>query len=110
MVRHPVFNPTENRSRTVRKANEIAACGEFARPLQSLYEWHARGEGSMIQTIRYLYWQENETWLGSLEEYPDYWTQGESLDELIEHLEDLYLDATSGQVPGIRRIGELTIS
>jgi len=64
----------------------------------------------MMQTLKYVYWQENETWLGYLEEYPDYWTQGESLDELIEHLKDLYLDVTSGQIPGIRRIGELTVS
>ncbi|MGO9598224.1 MAG: type II toxin-antitoxin system HicB family antitoxin [Isosphaeraceae bacterium] len=63
-----------------------------------------------MQTLTYVYWQENETWLGYLEEYPDYWTQGESLDELIEHLKDLYLDVTSGQIPGIRRIGELTVS
>jgi hypothetical protein len=70
----------------------------------------ARGEGSKMQTIKYVYWQENETWLGYLEEFPDYWTQGESLDELIEHLKDLYLDVTSGQIPGIRRIGELTVS
>ena len=63
-----------------------------------------------MRTLKYVYWQENETWLGYLEEYPDYWTQGESLDELIEHLKDLYLDLTSGQIPGIRRIGELTVS
>ena len=64
----------------------------------------------MMQILKYVYLQENETWLGYLEEYPDYWTQGESLDELIEHLKDLYLDLTSGQIPGIRRIGELTVS
>jgi predicted RNase H-like HicB family nuclease len=63
-----------------------------------------------MQTVKYVYWQESETWLGYLQEYPDYWTQGESLDELIEHLKDLYLDVTSGQIPGIRRIGELTVS
>jgi len=63
-----------------------------------------------MQTLKYVYWQENETWLGYLEEYPDYWTQGESLDELIEHLKDLFFDVTSGQIPGIRRIGELTVS
>jgi predicted RNase H-like HicB family nuclease len=64
----------------------------------------------MMQILKYVYLQGNETWLGYLEEYPDYWTQGESLDELIEHLKDLYLDVTSGQIPGIRRIGELTVS
>jgi hypothetical protein len=45
-----------------------------------------------------------------MEEYPDYWTQGDSLDDLKEHLKDLYLDLTSGQIRGVRRVGELTIS
>jgi hypothetical protein len=61
-------------------------------------------------TLKYVYWQEEDAWLGYLEEFPDYWTQGESLDDLVEHLKDLYLDMTSGQIPGIRRIGELTVS
>lgn len=64
----------------------------------------------MPTTIKYIYWQEDDAWLGYLEEYPDYWTQGETLDDLIEHLRDLYLEVTSGQVPGIRKVGELTVS
>jgi predicted RNase H-like HicB family nuclease len=63
----------------------------------------------MMPTIKYVYWQEDDWWIGYLEEYPDYWTQGETLDDLVEHLRDLYLDVTSGQIPGIRRVGELTI-
>ncbi len=63
-----------------------------------------------MQTLKYVYWQEEGGWLGFLAEFPDYWTQGETLEDLIEHLKDLYLDMTSGQIPGIRRVGELTIS
>jgi predicted RNase H-like HicB family nuclease len=62
-----------------------------------------------MQTAKYVYWQEDDAWLGYLEEYPDYWTQGDSLDDLLAHLKDLYLDLTSGQIPGIRRVGELVI-
>lgn len=29
-------------------------------------------------------------WLGYLEEFPDYWTQGVSLEDLEEHLKDLF--------------------
>jgi hypothetical protein len=36
-------------------------------------------------------------------------TQGESLGELEENLRDLYRDLTSGEIPGIRRITELSI-
>ena len=42
-------------------------------------------------------------WIGYFEEFPDYLTQGESLAELQENLRDLYLDLTSGEIPGIRR-------
>ena len=62
-----------------------------------------------MQPLRFIYWQEGEAWLGYLEDYPDYWTQGESLDDLREHLKDLHLDLTSGAIPGVRRVGELTL-
>jgi hypothetical protein len=26
---------------------------------------------------KYIYWQDDDMWLGYFEEYPDYWTQGE---------------------------------
>ena len=55
--------------------------------------------GLMMQTVRYVYWQDEDGWLGYLEEYPDYWTQGDSLDDLGERLKDLYSDLTSGQFP-----------
>ena len=63
-----------------------------------------------MQTIEYIFWQEGDAWLGYLEEYPDYWTQGDSLDGLIEHLKDLFLDLSGGQISGARKVGELVIS
>ena len=45
---------------------------------------------------RYIYWPDGAHWLGYFEEYPDYMTQGESLEDLQEHLKDLYRDLTSG--------------
>lgn len=44
------------------------------------------------------------------QDYPDYWTQGETLDELKEHLRDLHADLTSGAIRGIRRVAELFVS
>lgn len=63
-----------------------------------------------MATAPFVYWQEADHWLGFLQEFPDYWTQGDTLDDLREHLKDLYLDLTSGQIPGIRRVGELVIA
>jgi len=57
-----------------------------------------------------VYWQQGEVWLGYLEEFPDYWTQGETLEELQENLKDLYHELTSGEIPGVRRVAELQLS
>ena len=57
-----------------------------------------------MQNIRYIYWQNGDDWLGHLEEYPDYMTQGATLDDLKEHLLDLYKDLTSGSI--IKRLSE----
>ena len=40
-------------------------------------------------------------WLGHLDEFPDYMTQGETLSELEENLRDLFRDLTSGDIPGL---------
>lgn len=63
-----------------------------------------------MQTIKYVFWQEDGGWLGYLEEYPDYWTQGDSLDDLLKHLKDLYADLSGGHIPGARRVGEMVIA
>ena len=63
-----------------------------------------------MQTVKVVVWQEDDVWLGYLQEYPDYWTQGDSLDDLRDHLKDLYSDLSSGAVPGARRVEDLSIS
>jgi predicted RNase H-like HicB family nuclease len=63
-----------------------------------------------MNTLRYVYWQDGDMWLGYLEEFPDYLTQGESMEELQENLKDLYGDLTSGQIPGVRRVAELQVT
>jgi predicted RNase H-like HicB family nuclease len=62
-----------------------------------------------MHTVRFVYWEEDGSWLGHLQDYPDCWTQGESLDDLKEHLRDLYRERTDGQIPRIRRVDELII-
>ncbi|MHC4406699.1 MAG: type II toxin-antitoxin system HicB family antitoxin [Planctomycetota bacterium] len=62
-----------------------------------------------MQVVKIVLWEEEGSWLGYLQEYPDYWTQGETLEDLKEHLKDLYEDVTSGEIPGIRRVEELIV-
>jgi predicted RNase H-like HicB family nuclease len=49
-------------------------------------------------------------WLGYLEEYPDYWAQGETMEELQEHLKDIFKELTSGNIPCVRRVAELELA
>jgi len=52
-----------------------------------------------METKRFVYWQEEDMWIGYLEEFPDNWTQGRTLDELKENLKDLYQELTGGAIP-----------
>ncbi len=62
-----------------------------------------------MNTARFVHWQNGSMWLGYFEQFPDYLTQGETLEELEDNLRDLYRDLTSNKIPGIRRVAELTV-
>jgi hypothetical protein len=57
----------------------------------------------------FTYWQDGEMWLGYLDRYPDYVTQGTSLEDLKEHLLDPYKDLSSGVIPNVRQHSELEL-
>jgi predicted RNase H-like HicB family nuclease len=63
-----------------------------------------------MKTIKYTYWQDDEYFIGYLNDYPDYQTQGLSKDELIENLKDLLVDIESGEVPYIRKVEEFVVT
>lgn len=63
-----------------------------------------------MSIVKIIVWQEGDGWIGYLQEYPDYWTQGETREELDAHLQDLYSDLSAGIIPGARRVEELVIS
>lgn len=58
---------------------------------------------------KYIYWQDDDMWLGFLEEYPDYWTQGETEEELRDNLLDIYNELTNGTIPNVRKVAELEV-
>ena len=62
-----------------------------------------------MQSIRYVYWQDEDMWLGYLEEFPDYITQGISTKDLEDHLRDLHHDLTSGAIPSVCKLAELQV-
>ncbi len=55
-----------------------------------------------MKTVRCIYWQDGDVWLGHVEEFPDYVTQGQTLEDLQENLKDLYQQLTAGISPGER--------
>ena len=64
----------------------------------------------MKKELGFTYWQDGDAWLGFLDEYPDYLTQGTSLEDLREHLRDLHRDLTSGEIPNVRRHAVLEVA
>ena len=63
-----------------------------------------------MKTLKYVYWQDGDMWLGHLEEFPDYLTQGETPEQLQENLRDIFEELTSGNIPGVRRLAELHLA
>ena len=63
-----------------------------------------------MSSLGFTYWQDGDAWLGHLDEFPDYLTQGESLEDLQVHLMSLYEDLMSGKIPAIRHHGELQLA
>lgn len=63
-----------------------------------------------MRKFEYTYWQDGEFFIGHLNAYPDYETQGFSKEELIEHLTELLSDLESGEVPFVRKVEELVLA
>ncbi len=56
----------------------------------------------------FTYWKESDGhYLGYLNDYPDHWTQGETLEDLKDQLRDLIEVFSLEEIPGIRKVGEL---
>ena len=63
-----------------------------------------------MRTVKFTSWQDGEFFIGFLNEYPDYQTQGKHKEELAENLKDLLSDLESGHVPYVRKGEELMVA
>ena len=63
-----------------------------------------------MHTAEIVYWEEDGVWIGYLQEFPDYWTQGDTLEDLESRLRDLYTDLTSDELLGIRTVADIAIA
>ena len=67
-------------------------------------------ENKKMEKEKFIYWNDNGIFIGYLEKYPDYLTQGISIKELKENLLDIYHELTSGTIPQVRKVDELEIA
>ena len=58
----------------------------------------------------YICWQDETMFIGYLEAFPDYWTQGETVKALGENLRDIFTELTSGTIPCTRKVAQLQIA
>lgn len=63
----------------------------------------------MNYEIQFTYWKEPDFFLGFINDYPDYQTQGLSKEALIKNLKSLLWDIESDEVPYIRKVEELVV-
>jgi hypothetical protein len=63
-----------------------------------------------MRKVKFTFWRDGEYFLGFLNNYPDYQTQGRSKRELLRNLEDLLVDLESGDIPNVRKVEELVLS
>ena len=63
-----------------------------------------------MKTIQYTFWQDSDFFIGYLNEYPDYETQGFSKEELLENLKDLLKDIESGEIPFIKKVEKMIVA
>ena len=63
-----------------------------------------------MRTAKITYWKDDEFYIGYLNDYPDYHTQGLSKEELVENLKDLLRDIESEQIPFVRTVEEIVVA
>jgi predicted RNase H-like HicB family nuclease len=63
-----------------------------------------------MKTVKIVYWQEADgMWVGHLEAYPDFMTQGQTLDELKENPKDILGDLESKEIPLVRTHEDMAV-
>ncbi len=60
---------------------------------------HDAGRYNSLMEMKIIYQKKDNWFIGHIQEYPDYETQGKTLDELKENLADIYHDISNGLVP-----------
>jgi predicted RNase H-like HicB family nuclease len=62
-----------------------------------------------MHVVKVVIWEEDGAWIGYLQDFLDYWTQGDTIEDLREHLKDLHAELTGGHIPGARHVEDLVV-
>ena len=63
-----------------------------------------------MEKVKFTYYCEDGFYIGFLEEYPDYRTQGKTIEELKRNLVEIYKELTSGEIPHVYHVDELVLA
>lgn len=63
-----------------------------------------------MKELRITWWKTEQFYLGYLNEYPDYMTQGISKDDLVLNLKSLLEDIESNEIPYIKKTETLMVA
>ena len=63
-----------------------------------------------MEKRKFVYSKEDDMYVGYLEEFPDYMTQGETIEELKLNLLDIYKELVRGHIPCVHHVAELEIA
>jgi hypothetical protein len=63
-----------------------------------------------MRTVKFTSWQDGDFFIGFLNDYPDYLTQGVNKEELADNLKSLLIDFESGEIPYLRKVEELLVA
>ena len=63
-----------------------------------------------MKNINFTHWEDGSFHIGFINQYPDYETQGETLDELKENLCDLWHDLEAKKIPYSRKVDSLLVA
>ena len=96
----------------IQSARLVAAVAELGSFAEIGFSPYCSKFGNLkVMKAQFTFWKERDgRYLGYLNDYPDHWTQGESLEDLKEQLKDLYHTSSSEEIPGIRRVEELEVA
>ena len=62
------------------------------------------------ESLSYTYWQDENMWIGYLDDFPDYMTQGTSIEALQENLLDVHRELVSSHIPSVSHHGQLQLA